>query len=498
MHVSVKRIFGVASIGLGIMVLGMLWSIVNTALASIQKDLSASVLQLQWLMNCFGIFLCVPLLTMGKLGDAYGRKRLFLWGLAGTLIASLLAGFAHNIGLLIACMGLFGLSGSIILPLSQALLVHQFPESEKEKAVGLWSIFASMALAIGPLVGGLLINFWGWRWIYFFNVPIIVIVIPMIIFFVEKETEHHKPHCDWIGVGLLALIVGSTIMAIMQGPAWGWDSAIILSLFALAIASLSLFVVLERKTKTPLFRPDLFSQRSFLFSAIPNGCVIGFIWVAFFLMPLYLQNMRSFTPFKTGLTLLLVTLPVALLSVPVSKYYRKCGPKPLMLCGLSFLIVSALLQSLFISSGSFWPIGLGCLALGLGWVLSWGPSISCALSSLPHNLAGIASGMFTTLQELGAVTSLAIAGVFFRQTNQKILSPHRDQIDSALSGFSTDQIQSLMTNPAAVEKSLGAGSPILPGLREAFLGSYQDAFWFLVGLCAFAILMTLFLPKKNQ
>jgi len=498
MHISIKRAFGVASIGLGLMVLGMLWSIVNTALASIQKELSATVLQLQWLMNCFGIFLCVPLLTMGKLGDAYGRKRLFLFGLGGTLAASILAGFAHHIGLLIVSMGLYGLSGSIILPLSQALLVHQFPESQKERAIGLWSIFASLSLAIGPLVGGLILNFWGWRWIYLFNIPIILLVLPMIFFFVEKEKEFHKPHCDWLGVGLLALVVGSLVMAIMQGPAWGWDSMIILTLFGLFLISFSLFVILERKTETPLFRPDLFSQRSFLFSAIPNGFVIGFIWVAFFLIPLYLQNMKGLSPFKTGLTLLLVTIPVAILSVPVSKVYKKWGAKPLMLCGLSFFIVSALLQSIFVSTGSYLPIALGCFALGLGWVLSWGPSISCALSSLPHNLAGIASGMFTTVQELGGITTLAIAGVFFRQTNQNLLAPQMDSIDRALSHFSSDQVQSLITNPIAVENKLGSSSPILLWLQEAFLKSYAAAFWYLLGLCIIAIILTLFLPKKNN
>ena len=133
MHASTKRTLAVAGIGLGMTILGMFFSIVNTALASIQKDISATVLQLQWMMNCFGIFLCVPLLTMGKLGDAYGRRQLFLCGLAVALLASVIAGLATHIGVLIACMGLFGLCGSVILPLSQALIIHQFPENERGK-----------------------------------------------------------------------------------------------------------------------------------------------------------------------------------------------------------------------------------------------------------------------------------------------------------------------------------------------------------------------------
>ncbi|MBS3905312.1 MAG: MFS transporter [Simkania sp.] len=491
-----KRILAVIGIGLGVVVLGMIWSIVNTALATIQKDLSATVLELQWMMNCFGIFLCIPLLTMGKLGDAYGRRKLFLYGLIGALAASTIAGFSTQVTTLIGCMGLFGLAGSIILPLSQALLVHQFPEAEKGKAVALWSTFASLSLACGPLVGGVILNWLGWRWIYWINVPVVLFTIPLVFFFVKNEKEHHKPHCDWAGVGLLALVVGSLIIGIMQGPTWGWASYPILALFVLCLLSLLLFIILERKTTTPLFRPDLFSHRSFLFSSIPNGCTIGFIWTVFFIIPLYLQNIQQLTPLTTSIILLLITLPVAFLSVPISKLYRKIGAKPLIVTGLFFFIIAFLLQSLF--TPSFWTIGLGCLAVGLGWVLAWGPSISCALSSIPHKLAGVASGMFTTLQELGAIISLAIAGALFRSTNAQVLAPDLSHIHSALSSNSPDQIQSLLTNPSAVEAQLGPNSPIIPVLREAFLAGYQNTFWFLFAVGLFAILITCFLPKQSK
>ena len=330
MQAHSRKIFAIAGIGLGVIVLGMIWSLVNTALASIQKNLFASVLQLQWMMNCFGIFICVPLLTMGKLGDAYGRKKLFLCGLGVALLASAIGGFATRIEFLIACMGLFGLAGSMILPLSQALLVHQFPEHQKGKAIALWSIFASLSLACGPIVGGLILNWLNWHWIYWIDIPLIAVAIAMVYFFVDKEKEFDRPHCDWIGVGLLALIVGSLIMGIMQGPNWGWSSPIILTLFAIWLISLVLFILLERKTKTPLFRPDLFSNRSFLFSAIPNGCTIGFLWVSVFTIPLYLQNMLRFSPLETGFCLLLITLPVFFFSVTVSKWQQKWGAKPLI------------------------------------------------------------------------------------------------------------------------------------------------------------------------
>jgi EmrB/QacA subfamily drug resistance transporter len=493
MRTTTKRLFAIVGIGLGVIVLGMIWSLVNTSLASIQKDLSASVLQLQWMMNCFGIFMCVPLLTMGKLGDAYGRKRLFLYGLVTALLASVIGGFTSRIEFLIICMGLFGLSGSMILPLSQALLVHQFPEHQKGKAVALWSIFASLSLACGPIVSGVILNWLSWQWIYWIDIPLIAIAIVVVYFFVDRETEFHKPHCDWAGVGLLALIVGSLVMSIMQGPTWGWTSPVILALFAVWLVSLFVFILLERKTKHPLFRPDLFSNRCFLFSAIPNGCTIGFLWVSVFTIPLYLQNMVGFSPLKTGFCLLLITLPVFFFSVTIGKWYHKWGAKPLMLIGYAFFLIGFFLQA-FVTP-NYWTLGFGYLAIGLGWVLTWGPSISNSLASIPHRIAGIASGMFTTLQEVGAVLSLALAGVFFRTAQQAYLQPHMDRIRSS---FDTKaDLDSLLSDPVAVEQLLGPNTPILPWLNNAFMAGYEVTFQFLLGSCIVAILITCLLPKHK-
>ena len=498
MKPSVKRLFAVFGIGFGVMILAMIWAIANTALASIQKDLGATILQLQWMMNAFGIFLCVPLLTMGKLGDSFGRKKFFLIGLFGTLIASIIAGFSDNVSMLIGCMALYGLSGSIILPLSQALIVHQYPEKQKEKAIALWAVFVSISLAIGPMLGGLIINYLGWRWVYFINIPFICFVIPLVYFFVTKEDKQSKPHCDWAGVGLLAMIVATLIVPIMQGPAWGWDSFGILSLFTICALSIVLFIKLESKSATPLFRPDLFLKRAFLCSAIANGCTIGFIWVAFFMIPLYLQNMRNFTPLEAGTTMILATLPVALLSVQVGKLYTRFGPRPLLLSGFTLFVVASLLQATLIDGPEFWPIAVATICLGFGWVLAWGPSISSALSSLPHNLAGTASGMFTTLQELGAVLSLAIAGVIFRMTRQSSLEPHMGQINQALHNFTPDRADAFLSDPSSLQTIVEPTSPIVPWVREAFLSAYHNAFWFVLALSLLALLMTLLLPTKKK
>jgi hypothetical protein len=247
----------------------------------------------------------------------------------------------------------------------------------------------------------------------------------------------------------------------------------------------------------PLFRPDLFSNRCFLFSAIPNGCTIGFLWVSVFTIPLYLQNILRFSPLETGFCLLFITLPVFCFSVTVGKWYHKWGAKPLMLIGYAFFLIGFFLQA-FISP-NYWSLGFGCLAIGFGWVLTWGPSISSSLSSIPHHIAGIASGMFTTLQELGAILSLAIAGVFFRTAQQNYLQPHIDLIHSSFNASkSGTSLDSLLSNPAAVEQLLGRDAPILPWINNAFVAGYEATFQFLLGSCLVAILLTNLLPKHKH
>ncbi len=495
---SVRRFWAIVGIGLGITVVGMAWSIINTGLSSIQKELSASVLQLQWVMNSFGICLCVPLLTMGKLGDAYGRKGIYCAGIIGCGIASLGAGLATDIAWIIGWMALLGLCSSAILPLSQALLVHQFPENRKGTAIAIWSTFASLSLGIGPFLGGIIINYLNWRWIFFINIPILFIALPLLVIFVKKEVRLKGVHCDWGGVGLLAVIVFSLVMGIMQGPNWGWSSIPIIGLFCVTVIAFCFFLALERRTKTPLFRPELFSHPRFVRAAISNGCIVAFFWGVFFFIPLYMQNSQGDSALFSGTSLLFVTVPVVLFSVLVSKLVRKYSPKLLILPGFSLLILATLILALFSKDQTYWPIGLGCLLMGFGWVMSWGPSIAAGLSSVPHHLAGIASGMFTTMQEGCAIVSLAISGVVFRAAHTAVLLPHTEEINDAFSGVASDRMDVLLTNPIEAGHYLGEGSPIVPWLQKAFLEGFSDSMWFLFALAVIGGFFGLILPKFKQ
>lgn len=391
------------------------FSLVTIAIPVIQKEFSASILELQWMINIFGIVISIFLVTMGRFADSWGRKRVFLIGIVGAGCSSLISGFATSPAWIIVAQGIMGLAGAILLPVSQALISHLFPDHERGRAIGIWASMMGIALCTGPIVGGILISLWGWRAIFFINIPLLLMGLPLILRYVkESKSTLHRGELDLAGLIVLAIAIGSLVVGIVQGPNWGWDSFWIIALLGLFILSTVSLVFIERKVPFPIIHPESFLKPTFLFASLGNFCMMFYIWIFLFLMPLYLQNVRSDTPFQAGVIMLFATTPIALFSPWVGKFYAKVGPRLPMLLGFLAFFLSIVLQFFFEPTTSLILICAGCLFFGIGTVLIWGPSTTAAISALPKDLAAVASGGFSTVQEIGGTIGLTLIGTIFR------------------------------------------------------------------------------------
>ncbi len=391
------------------------FSLITIAMPVIQKEFSASILELQWMLNIFGIVISIALVTMGRLADTFGRKRLFLIGILGAGCSSLMSGFAPSPAWIIAAQGIMGLAGAILLPVSQALISHSFPDHERGRAIGIWASMMGIALCAGPIVGGTLISLWGWRSIFFINIPLLLIGLQLILRYTkESKSTLHRGELDIKGLILLAIAIGSFVVGIVQGPNWGWDSPKILILLGIFILSSISLIFIERKAPFPIIHPEFFLKRTFLFASLGNFCMMFCVWAILFLMPLYLQNVRNDTPFKAGLIMLFALTPIALFSSLVGKLYAKVGPRLPMILGFLSFLLSITLQFFFEPTSSLLLTSAGCLFFGIGTVLVWGPSTTAAISAIPKDLAAVASGGFSTVQEIGGTLGLTIIGTIFR------------------------------------------------------------------------------------
>lgn len=418
----IKRILILIGICLGVAVGAMAFSAINIALAAIKNDLSASMVQIQWIMNIFGIVICSSLVIFGRMADIYGRKRLYLIGIILLAISMLGSGLAPHAGWIIFFQAILGLSAAIFIPVSQALISNVFPAQERSKAIGIWAAVIGVAMAVGPLISGAVIATLGWRWVFLINLPLILASFILVASFAPESRNEKSIAIDWLGAVFLAITIACFVLAVVQGSLW--KSPIIISLYIISFFGLILLLFVEKKVSAPIIREDLFTTHSFLTASVSNFCLIFFVWASFFLIPLYLQTIRHYSALQAGLMMLFDTLPMAIFSFIVGYLYKTLGPKLLISMGFIFLLISAFTQMQFSVDSKFIVLVLGILALGIGMGLIWGPTTTAAISALPLEDAGIASGTFVTIQEIGGTLGLAITVAVVRTHSNLMTGYH--------------------------------------------------------------------------
>jgi EmrB/QacA subfamily drug resistance transporter len=386
-------------------------TVVNVALPAIQHDLGISRSELEWTVAAYALTFASLLLTGGKLGDLVGRRVIFTIGLIVFTASSLFCGLSSSASELIAARAVQGVGAALMMPATLSIISATFAVRERGTAIGIWAGVSAMALAIGPLLGGIITEHISWNWIFYVNVPIGVLgaIASVLVVPESKDTSHEQrldlPGLLSSGIGLLALVY-----ALIEGHSYGWTSARILGLFAVAAVALAAFVFLEMHQRIPLLDLSLFRNGTFAGANLVAILVTLAMFGIFVFFPIYMQTFRGWSPIQAGAALLPWTVMIVILAPVAGKLSDRVGSRWLIAGGMTVVALCCLELSTVSLHSSFWQMLPGFLLGGIGMSFVMTPMSAAAMGAVSVDKAGVASGVLNTFRQVGVALGIAIMG----------------------------------------------------------------------------------------
>jgi len=483
-------------------------TIVNIALPHIMDTFDTGISSAEWVINAYVLAFAVLVITGGKVGDLYGRKLMFLSGIAVFTLASLLCGLAPNINLLIGARVLQAIGGAMMMPATLSLLNVAFGESGRGMALGIWGAVAGIASALGPVIGGALVDAYSWRLIFLINIPVGILAFIAAIFIIsESKDPRAEKRIDAFGILTISAALFCLTFALVEGQKYGWDSGLIVGLFIASFVSFIVFILVERKITAPLIRLQLF--RNPTFSA---GNTVGLILMLgllsiLFLLVLYLQIVLGFSAIKTGVILLPMPGVIMIVAPLSGRLSDKIGSRWLIFFGMLLVALGIYLMSNLTADMGWQRLMLPLSVCGLGMGLTMAPMTAAVMASAPIGQSGEAAGVLTTMRQVGSVLGISVIGAVLQNqlvTNLSEALVPITQIpaylrEKVLEELSTGRLGSGVSIPE-IPGPLGAQLQIL--FKEEFARSLNTAMMVSVFICIAGAVVALFIrshlkPKET-
>jgi len=437
-------------------------TVVNVALPSIQRGLHASTASLEWTVNAYTLAFAVLLVTGGRLGDLFGRRRIFLAGVVIFAGSSGAIGFSPNDTWLVAWRAVQGTGAALMMPATLSIITNAFPAAERGKAIGTWAGVSALALAIGPVLGGFLVESVSWQSIFFLNLPVAAGAILVTLFAVrESRDETVERTVDLPGVATLTIGLAALVLALVEGNSWHWDSAREIALYGMALVGLTSFAVVERHRRVPMVDFSFFRSRTF-FGANIVAFIVSFAMLAmFFFLALYMQNIRHYSPLQAGIRFLPSTLMIVLIAPIAGRLTDRVGPRPLMTSGLLAVSGALFWQSHLSVSSGYGALLPGFVLMGIGMAFVMSPMSTAAMNAVDQAKAGVASGILSMNRMVGGTFGVAVLGAM-------VSTLGRSKIDQLLPAAAP-------ATRAHLAESLGSGG-VLHGMSAQAIDASQRAF----------------------
>lgn len=486
-----KRLILLATI-LGSMIAFVDTSVVNVALPAIQDDLGGGLLGQQWVANAYLLTEGALLLVGGSLGDVYGQRRVFIAGLIAFAVFSAMCALAPSVELLVAGRALQGAAAAALVPMALALITTTFGQEERGKAIGMWTAWSGVGVAIGPLIGGQLVDLGSWRLIFAINLPLVAVTLALAVAVIPVVGKRSDRRLDLVGAALCSVSVGAMIFGLLQQPTEGWGALTVMLPLALGAALFAWFLLHEWRSPRPMLPLGLFRRRNFAVGNLETFAMYAGIGLLFFYLVIYLQQVAGFSALKAGVAMMPVTLLMLFFAGYFGGLADRLGPRAFMTAGPLIGAVGLALLLRLDSDVDFWIDLLPPLLLfSLGLAMTVAPLTATVLGDVDELDAGIASGANNAIARLAGMIGIAVVGVLIAASFAGDLD---DRLaDAELSPAGAEVVREAMSNPLLPPSVVGLpppeGAAIAAAAEQASVDSFRLGMGITAALVAAAGLM---------
>lgn len=477
-------------------------TVVNVVLPVLQRELGASVDQVQWVVESYALLLAALILVGGSLGDRLGRRLVFSAGVVLFGLASVWCGLAGNVHQLIIARGVQGVGAALLVPGSLALITTNFHEESRGRAIGTWSGFTSIAAGIGPVLGGWLVQQFSWRWIFFINIPLVLAVLAITCRHVpESRDEQAQKHIDWLGATLATIGLGGVVFGLIESETRGFAAPAVIASLTLGIVSLVGFLFAEARQKDPMMPLELFRSRAFAGANLLTLFLYAALSGLFFFLPFNLIQVQGYSPAAAGAALLPFVLTMFLLSRWAGGLVARYGSKLPLVVGPLIAAAGFLLFTLpGAQAGSFWTSFFpAVMVLSVGMAITVAPLTTTVMGAVEERHAGVASGINNNVSRTAALLAIAAFGVFMFKAFESSLAEHLETIPVP----QAVRAQLIQHSGSLVNLKIPQGLPretqaaIGEAVRESFVAGFRVVTYFAAALAGLSALVSwLLIPGK--
>ncbi len=475
-------------------------TIVSTALPSIQATLHMTVTELQWVMNAFFLGVSAFMASMGRIADMYGRRKVFYIGTIIFGLASFGAGIATQAISLIFFRAIQGIMVAITIPVGIALIHTVFNKDESSKAMGVFGAITGAGLALGPVVGGALVTAFGWPFVFFVNIPFIILGFMMCFFTLNESHSATEMRLDYFGILFLVLTIGSFVFAIVEANNYGWGSPLIKASFIISAVSLVLLFISEAKASHPIIAGSLFKNGPFIASILFTFVGGGLMSVILFIDPLYLSLILNKTTWMTGVLLFIMPLVVMASSPIIGHLNQKYGPLQIMVFGALFYFIAAISQTYFTVNLNYFLLVPAFVIFGLGWaIVNQSPAVAIGQSIHEDHLS-VAMGVLFSFYNIGAAVMLAVGVTLFHSQAMQSLLQGLSEKNVLVNGTQQDLLAHFVSQPDDMNQVIQQLNITQPGIQDtfeqAFMAGMHTMYLPLIMLAVMAFVALMFGMKK--